>query len=157
MKKILSLALIVAALIGCKPDGYKDIGPSYDLTTGIDGSWQISEVEITDLTLPVPEGRDISEFYTKTNPLKINFDAVAGTYMVVNPEVKGNNFGTQGTFRFNDPEFPSAVMLITAENDTLNMDLTNMVRSIDPKMGLKLTRSRCGEDYVSYSYTFNRK
>ncbi len=157
MKKILAFVLIMGAVFGCKPDGYKDIGPVYDLTTGIDGSWQIAEVEITDLTLPVPEGRDISEFYTKNNPLKIDFDAEAGTYNVVNPEVKGNNFGTQGTFEFNDPEFPSAVMLITAENDTLNMTLTNMVRSIDPKMGLKLTRARCGEDYVSYGYTFNRK
>jgi len=64
MKRI---ALIIAAAVltlgACKPE-IKPIGPAYEAGAGIIGTWELTGADQTDLTLPVPETRDISSFYT---------------------------------------------------------------------------------------------
>lgn len=140
----------------CKPKDEAEIGPKYSLTTGVNGAWEISKVEISDLTLPVPESRDISDFF-KTSGLELEFDTDAGTYTVPNPDVLGNPFGASGTYSYDVADYPTAMQMITSDSDTLNLKLANMVREIDLDMGFTLTKSACGSDYVSYTYTFKRK
>ncbi len=156
MKNSLVIPLIILGAMACRSDAYKEIGPQYDLTTGVDGDWKISKVMIEDLTLPVPEGRDISDFFLN-DPIRLQFDAGAGTYQVANPESLGNPFGKGGTFAFDDPEFPTAMTLYTIDQDTVNLILENMVREIDSRMGVKLVKNACDADYASYTYTFNRQ
>lgn len=156
MKKIIGVLLLASIFGACKPEEKAKIGPRYSLTSGVKGSWEISKVEIADLTLPVPESRDITDFYL-SNLLELEFDTDAGTYTVPSPDVLGNPFGTSGTFLFDADDYPSAMMMITDESDTLNLQLENMVREIDPYMGFTYTKSACGVDYASYTYTFKRK
>lgn len=156
MKKIIGVLLLASIFGACKPEEKAKIGPRYSLTSGVKGSWEISKVEIADLTLPVPESRDITDFYL-SNLLELEFDTDAGTYTVPNPDVLGNPFGTSGTFLFDANDYPTAMMMITDDSDTLNLQLENMVREIDPYMGFTYTKSACGVDYASYTYTFKRK
>lgn len=157
MKNIFLISIVMLGLAACQPEPYKEIGPAYDLTTGVNGQWHVSKVEVTDLTLPVPESRDISDFYANGSPLEIDFDAEGGTYTVVDPQVSGNVFGAGGTFAYNDPEFPTKLTLRTTNQDTIVLSLGNMVRKVDPTMALKLVKSACGQDYISYNFTFNRR
>lgn len=157
MKKLSLFILLAVAVWACKPEPYDEIGPRYDLATGITGEWEITRVEGVDLTLPVPETRDISDFFTAaTNPLGLSFDAGSDMYTVINPQTPGNIFGQGGTFAFDDEEFPTRLSLYSS-NDTIQVDLLNMVREIDPEMGLSYTRSACGTEYFRYQYTFKRK
>lgn len=156
MKKIIGVLLLASIFGACKPEEKAKIGPRYSLTSGVKGAWEISKVEIADLTLPVPENRDITDFYL-SNLLELEFDTDAGTYTVPNPDVLGNPFGASGTFLFDANDYPTAMMMITDESDTLNLQLENMVREIDPYMGFTYTKSACGVDYASYTYTFKRK
>lgn len=157
MKRISVFILALAFMAACKPEAYKEIGPKYDLATGITGSWEVQMVEGVDLTLPVPEARDLSDFYTSApEPIGLTFDAASGMYTVVNPGTAGNIFGQGGTFAFDDPEFPTLLSLYDSSNDTIVVNLLNMVREIDPNMGLSYTRSACGTNYFRYNYTFKR-
>lgn len=156
MKKIIGVLLLASIFGACKPEEKAKIGPRYSLTSGVKGAWEISKVEIADLTLPVPESRDITDFYI-SNLLELEFDTDAGTYTVPNPDVLGNPFGASGTFLFDANDYPTAMMMITDDSDTLNLQLENMVREIDPYMGFTYTKSACGVDYASYTYTFKRK
>lgn len=155
MKNILGFLLLISLVGACKPDE-AEIGTRYDLTTGIQGSWEVSKVEIYDLTLPVPESRDISDFY-KTSSLELEFDTEAETYNVPTSDALGNPFGSGGTYTFDADEHPTAMMLISSDMDTINLVLENMVREIDPFMGFSITKSACGTNYASYTYTFKRK
>ncbi len=158
MKRISIFILVIAAFWACKPEPYKEIGPQYDLATGISGSWTVDMVEGVDLTLPVPEARDISDFYlAAANPLGLTFDANSAMYTVVNPETPGNIFGQGGTFAFDNNEFPTLLSLYESSNDTIVVNLLNMVREIDLSMGLSYTRNNCGTDYFRYNYTFKRQ
>lgn len=157
MKNLVILVLFVTLIAACRPEPYKEIGPSYDLATGISGSWQIEMVEGVDLTLPVPESREIGDFYTSAeNPIGLTFDASSEMYTVVNPQTPGNIFGQGGTYAFDNPDFPTQLSLYDNNNDTIVVDLLNMVREIDPNMGLSYTRSTCGTEYFRYNYTFKR-
>lgn len=157
MKKLAILSLLLTGMLACRPEPYEDIGQNYSLTEGIDGSWSLQKVEIEDLTLPVPEGRDITDYYLSDGSLDIQFDAETRTYTVSNPESPGNIFGSSGTFTFDDPEFPED-MSLTHSGGTITLSLTNMVRSIDNDMGLIRQRYKCGDErpYVNYRFTFNR-
>lgn len=156
MNKIILMACL-GIIMSCKPEQTKKIGDRYNLLTGVDGSWKISKVMITDLTLPVPENRDISDFFLSANPLQIEFDAAANTYVVSDPDVLGNPFGAQGTFAFDAEDYPTAMFLYSSNQDTVNLKLENMVREIDHQMGFTLEKNDCASKYISYTYTFNRQ
>jgi hypothetical protein len=157
MRKLSLFILLAVAAWACRPEPYDEIGPRYDLATGITGDWEIQRVDGVDLTLPVPETRNISDFYTRADePLGLSFDAASDMYSVINPQTPGNIFGQGGTFAFDDKEFPTRLSLYSG-NDTIQVDLMNMVREIDPEMGLSYTRSACGTIYFRYEYTFKRK
>lgn len=157
MKKVLLSALAIALVaIGCQPEGYKDIGPDYSLTEGITGTWSLSTVSQTDETQPVPETVDISDFFV-SDPLVMSFDYGTLSYTVDNAGAGGSIFGNSGTFGYNDSEFPSAISMYTDAGDTLMMDLTQMVRTIDTRMGFSVSRYRCGEINITYDYDFNRQ
>lgn len=149
---------MLVAIWACRPEPFEEIGPRYDLATGITGSWQIEMVEGVDLTLPVPEARDLSDFYTSAvDPLGLSFDANSEMYTVMNSTTPGNIFGQGGTFAFDDPEYPTRLTLYNSGADTIEVNLLNMVREIDPNMGISYTRDLCGTDYFRYNYTFKRQ
>ncbi len=162
MKKINFLNLIILwALVACKPDiTERGAGEYYSLTEGISGSWEIMKVEVNDLSLPVPEKTEISDYYLNQSArLALNFDVTDNTYSVENGTLAGSPFGTSGTFSYqvNDQGFPTGLRMITNGQDTVNFDLLNMVRAIDPVMGISNVLTACDKQYAAYQYTFKRK
>ena len=63
MKRVTLLIASALLIMGaCKPE-VGPIGPAYEAGAGIVGTWELTNADQTDLTLPVPETRDISSFY----------------------------------------------------------------------------------------------
>lgn len=156
MKKIATIAVLAIMVIACKPE-IKPIGASYKAGEGIPGTWEISSVEVVDITLPIPETKNISAFFSDPNKkliITINADS---TYVV---DQKGSGpkvLGESGTWFYNTPEFPSMVNFVPNGGDTLKADLLNMPRTTDNTLGFTFTRTRCDKAYVAYNYEFIRK
>lgn len=156
MKKILVIATAALLAMGaCKPE-VGPIGPAYEAGAGIVGTWELTAVEQTDLTLPVPETRDISDFYeASASKWVVQFNADS-TY-VVNQQGPGFNlFGNGGTWSYDSPSYPTAIEL-TQDSVTTVLPLGNMPRSIDVNLGFVYSRERCEKPSVQYDLTFTRK
>ena len=152
------LTLLTASLLAfmaCKPE-VGPIGPAYEAGAGIIGTWELSGADQTDLSLPVPETRDISDFYTNSSDkwvVQFNEDS---TYSVNSAGPGFNVFGTSGTWRYNSPQYPSELHL-TMDTVTTVLPLGNMPRTIDPNVVFVYDRVRCDRPSVSYKLTFTRK
>ncbi|MBI1316465.1 hypothetical protein GC167_06350 [bacterium] len=143
-------------LAACQPDPFKEIGPDYSLVEGITGTWMLSGMDLTDETQPVPETQDVGNPFL-SDPMTVQFDYNAGTYQVTDPGYGSDWIGNVGSFAFNNAEFPSAMSLYPTGGDTILVELTQMVRSIDVEMGFKLRSDLCGDANLTYTYSFSRQ
>ena len=152
------LTLLTASLLAfmaCKPE-VGPIGPAYEAGTGIIGTWELSGADQTDLSLPVPETRDISDFYTNSSDkwvVQFNDDS---TYSVNSSGPGFNVFGTSGTWRYNSLQYPLELHL-TEDTVTTVLPLGNMPRTIDQNVLFVYDRVRCDKPSVSYKLIFTRK
>ena len=152
------LTLLIASLLAfmaCKPE-VGPIGPAYEAGTGIIGTWELSGADQTDLSLPVPETRDISDFYTNSSDkwvVQFNDDS---TYSVNSSGPGFNVFGTSGTWRYNSLQYPLELHL-TEDTVTTVLPLGNMPRTIDQNVLFVYDRVRCDKPSVSYKLIFTRK
>lgn len=156
MKRIATIFTAALLILGaCKPE-IKPIGPAYEAGAGIVGTWELTGADQTDLTLPVPETRDISSFYTSASSkwtVAFNEDS---TYSVVSAGPGFNLFGTAGTWSYDSPEYPTELHLLQDTVVTV-LPLGNMPRSIDQNVSFVYDRVRCDKPSVSYKLTFTRK
>ena len=152
------ITLVAAALLAlgaCKPE-VGPIGPSYEAGAGILGTWELTMVEQTDVTLPVPETRDVSDLYVDAqNKWVVAFNSDS-TYSVNQQGPGFDVFGSGGTWRYNTPEYPSELQLVQ-DSTIVILPLGNMPRSIDQNVSFIYGRERCDKPSVSYQLTFTRK
>jgi hypothetical protein len=152
------ITLVAAALLAlgaCKPE-VGPIGPSYEAGAGILGTWELTMVEQTDVTLPVPETRDVSDLYVDAqNKWVVAFNSDS-TYSVNQQGPGFDVFGDGGTWRYNTPEYPSELHLVQ-DSTIVILPLGNMPRSIDQNVSFIYGRERCDKPSVSYQLTFTRK
>ena len=152
------LTLLIASLLAfmaCKPE-VGPIGPAFEAGAGIIGTWELSGADQTDLSLPVPETRDISDFYTNSSDkwvVQFNDDS---TYSVNSSGPGFNVFGTSGTWRYNSLQYPLELHL-TEDTVTTVLPLGNMPRTIDQNVLFVYDRVRCDKPSVSYKLIFTRK
>ena len=152
------LTLLTASLLAftaCKPE-VGPIGPAYEAGAGIIGTWELSGADQTDLSLPVPETRDISDFYTNSSDkwvVQFNDDS---TYSVNSSGPGFNVFGTSGTWRYNSLQYPLELHL-TEDTVTTVLPLGNMPRTIDQNVLFVYDSVRCDKPSVSYKLIFTRK
>ena len=91
------VAAAFLALGACKPE-VGPIGPSYEAGAGILGTWELTMVEQTDVTLPVPETRDVSDLYLDAqNKWVVAFNSDS-TYSVNQQGPGFDVFGNGGTW-----------------------------------------------------------
>ena len=113
-------------------------------------------VEQTDVTLPVPETRDVSDLYVDAqNKWVVAFNSDS-TYSVNQQGPGFDVFGNGGTWRYNTPEYPSELQLVQ-DSTIVILPLGNMPRSIDQNVSFIYGRERCDKPSVSYQLTFTRK
>ena len=152
---ITMVAAAFLALGACKPE-VGSIGPSYEAGAGILGTWELTMVEQTDVTLPVPETRDVSDLYLDAqNKWVVAFNSDS-TYSVNQQGPGFDVFGNGGTWRYNTPGYPSELHL-TQDSSVVILPLGNMPRSIDQNVSFIFARERCDKPSVSYQLTFTRK
>ncbi len=160
--KSLMLLLLSASIIGgCREKIEGDLGSPYDNVKGMEGTWELTRFSQIDLNNPVLEERDLSEFFLVegVTPLRLTFNGSDNSYSVQITEGK-NYFGDGGTWSFDDPQYPSYLLL----NDGLKeieFELGRVVREFDTSLELDLRRG-CGSDgtlteTVIYHFEFLRK
>ena len=147
---IAGLLLVAAA---CRPEIKGELGPQYDLSKGLQGTWSLNAVEVEDRSFPTFTTQSFTDYFQQ-NAVSISFQTESQTYTVTGPE-KGHPFGKGGDFAFDDPQYPSQIILYQ-DKDTATLQLGNMVREIDPAMTLRDMKSACGETYARYTYQFER-
>lgn len=156
MKKGLSIVVLLALFAACKPE-IKPIGTLNRAGAGIIGTWELNTVEVVDITLPIPEVKDISAYFAPQNRkliITVNSDS---TYTVDQAGAGPAIFGSEGTWKYDSPEFPTELQLLTSTGDTVSTALLNMPRVTDNAFGFSFTRNRCDKNYVTYNYNFNRQ
>ena len=156
MKKAIFLAATFLALWSCKPE-VGEIGPKYPAGEGIVGTWQLTGAAQTDLTLPVPETRDISDYYQNAaTHWEVAFTE-DGSYTTQSQGPGFDLFGANGTWAFDTAFFPKEVYLTQFDSVTVVLPLGNMPRSIDNEMSFLFSREKCEKPSVSYELIFTRK
>jgi len=153
---LVCLLVFTAILAGCKPE-IKDIGPSYVAGDGIYGTWSLSRVTQTDLSIPLPETRDLSALIADPAAKTIIRFNTEKTYEITQQGSFPRLFGVNGTWSYDVTPYPTKLILISSSGDTLSTNLSNMPREIDQNFGFNFDRiNPCGKAYVNYAYTFSR-
>lgn len=156
MKKFLSLAILALAIVACRPEPFQEIGNPYSVITGINGTWTLGTVEVEDRSFPQWETREFTDFFQE-NPVELVFDASDNSYNITANSLDGLPFtSTNGTYSFDDPEYPKNLILVSSTGDTSSVELGNMVRDVDPLLLFQAMRTKCDAVYARYVYTFNR-
>mgnify|MGYP001025390643 FL=1 len=156
MKRTALLITAAALTLGACKSEIQPIGPAYEAGAGIIGTWELTGADLTDLTLPVPETRDVSSFYTNANSAWVISFNEDSTYAVTSQGPGFNVFGAAGTWSYDAPEFPTALHLMQDTVLTV-LPLGNMPRSIDQNVSFVYDRERCDKPSVSYKLTLTRK
>lgn len=151
--------VLLAGLAGCKPEIEGELGEPVDKRAGFLGTWELASFTQQDLNNPVKETRDLSSLYIQEGitPMRMTFNE-DDSYSI-QQEIGREYFGAGGTWSFDDPAFPTFLMLM-GTSDTLQYNLGTTVRPYDDQMAIEYRRS-CGEggaliETVIYAFTFNR-
>lgn len=158
MKKLLYASVAVTlVLVACKPEIEGELGDPFDKRAGLHGTWVLNQFLQKDLNNPVKEERDLSSFYVQdgVDPLEISFDKDNESYSI-EQTVGRNYFGDGGDWFFDNPDYPSFLLLDTG-TDTLEFEMGTMVREYDNMLSLQLPRGCGGTETVIYKFEFQRK
>ena len=164
MKKtfyITTLVLLALALGGCKPELKGELGEPFDKIQGMSGTWELSSFIQKDLNNPIKEERDLSPFYINgiDAPMTLQMSASDRAFSV--EIVNGKNFfGQEGTWMFDDDEFPTLIFFDNGV-ELLEFKLGRVVRPFDHTLSIELDRQCINSegdelDTVVYIFNFNR-
>ena len=157
MKKIsLALVLLLAVLVGltgCQPEEYV-LQPAPSKIEGIEDTFVLSRVvQVDQRTLNIDNTLDISAVFVGESGGELTFDPEAGTFAFV-PNTSIDFLGTSGTWGFDDPDYPSMIVM----NNSTETYTLNLLRTIRPQdqLQVQLNRECSGEVSVSYQMYFER-
>lgn len=139
-RTFLAIAIVGIAFSSCKEKIEGELGEPFDKVAGLAGTWELTSFIQKDLNNPVKEERDLSSFYIQDGitPLQLTFGETDRSYSAA-IEVGRNYFGTEGTWGYDDDQYPSSIYLFS-ETDTLTFDLGRMVREFDNTLLIELPR-----------------
>lgn len=158
---ITSIALLVLAFVGCKPELKGELGEPFDKVQGMSGTWELSSFIQKDLNNPIKEERDLSQFYINgiDAPMSLEMSASDRAFSV--DIINGKNFfGQEGTWMFDDDEFPTVIFFDNGDA-ILEFKLGRVVRPFDNTLSIELDRQCINAegdelDTVVYIFNFNR-
>lgn len=163
MKKLESIFLIILFLLcfTCKKEEAPPIGDSYSQVKGIQDDWLLTKVEIVDEVADPETAIDVSDLMVGATPSEIHF--TADTY-TINPGTSRHFIPFTGSWRFNDNQYPTELILI---DNTIEITLNHLkpVREIVDhilqykflRLGDVCAREYQGKAVASYIYTYYRK
>lgn len=156
-KKILAIVLPLLALASCRPDQPMDPGAAYGAGAGVPGTWVQTGALIYDISLPVPESRDVSTFYAKPGNNWIATFNPDGSYIIDQTGKGPNPFGTTGTWSFDTISYPTHLRLIPTGDTVTTLTMLNAPRENDINFGLSFEVEKCGTAVARYELIFTRQ
>lgn len=171
MNKIYAIAFSICLLFlaGCIED-YGGPGEPFDRQAQLTGEWVLEEVVQTDLLTLNPQFStvNITEDFPAFRTVEMQL-AESGTYTLNNPDNAPSLFPKNGSWQFDDPEFPSQI-IIEQETGTailtlrsLNSLTENNKLEVSMVRSLLLPEEKDGAityketEAISYDLTFARK
>lgn len=153
----MAVALPLLVMASCRPEQPTDPGTAYGAGDGVVGTWTQSGATIYDLTLPVPEGTDVSSYYAKAdNAWKLTFSD-DGSYIVDQIGKGPNPFGTAGTWTFDTAYYPTAMTIVPSGETGSKFKMLNAPRETDVHFGLSFEVEKCGTPVSRYELIFTRE
>jgi len=160
MKNILALLFISLLFFSCQPDEIPAIGEKTDYKPMLSGTWNLVKFEQIDAEA---ESKNFPDFATSKDltavfpghpytDFSITFNA-DGTFSTN----KGNSYVqmmASGNWTFDDPDFPSAILL-TNSGKTQTIALGNLVDVIIGKVQFKEERKQAGTGKVKIKYVYS--
>ena len=155
MKKLFMIIALGLVIQGCReiPD---KLDPPGSKLEGINANWSLVEVEQVDIVSIQQATLDVSKAFLKNGTLQMDFNSSDFTYSV-NASTP-NYFGDQGSWFFDDNEFPTLIKLIPDGGDTITLNLLSTIRPIDAYLNFTMNRT-CGPQnmpYIGYNFKFIR-
>ncbi len=157
--KSVFLALIVTLLFaGCQEDEY-EIGEPFSKLEGINGSWEISQVNQVDFTnRPVFDiSIDVSELIIGSDPMSINFNSETTKY-TIEAGTTSNLLGDGGNWYFDDDQFPTAITFVRNDGTQTTVQMIGTVRIVDNELRFEISKdcSSVESPEFGYEYVFQR-
>lgn len=166
MKKAVFFLATVFLMAGCQEPEEEEIGRPFDKVKGLSGTWQITNAKLIDEQSILKEETDLNAFYTN-NPsslMTITFTEADSAFSVTPGEGK-NFFGTEGTWKYDDPKFPQFIYLYSQATDTsgqtitdtITLEMGSTVNEFSSMVNLRYPRYCDGENVTSYEFQFMRQ
>jgi len=159
---LLILILTSVVVSNCKKTYTLD--PPGSKVEGINGTWVLYNVVQVDQTDLAKAERDISKFYLgdgTTSVMEIIFNSSDFTFEVKLGEIGRNYLPSNGTWKFDDDNFPKFIFLTDDEGNVTELEMQGPTRPQDQQLKYSFNRNCTigGEliQYVGYRYEFNRK
>ncbi|MEL6674431.1 MAG: DUF5004 domain-containing protein [Bacteroidota bacterium] len=160
MKKInqniflLPLACLFA-LLACEQTT-PEFGDTYSKVEGINGAFKLTQVIQTDeRTASFDNTLDISGFFLRSTPPELNFSSADRSFTLA-PGDSPNFLGESGSWKFDDEEFPTQLIL-TSNGQDLTLELNRTIREIDNTLEFNFRRACFGKAALTYTYIFTRQ
>lgn len=157
MKNILTIfiAAVILAIPACKKD--KTLEPAPSKVDGLTAAWVLVKATQVDELSLIKESADITEFYASgTTQPNITFKPDF-TFTSNNVGVAKVHFGNSGTWKFDNANFPTKIILTYTGGGTDDLPLGATIRTTDTRLKIKQTIN-CGTQAVfSYLLEFERK
>ena len=141
-KLVFSLLFFSVLFSGCEPEELEgELGTPFNKTEGIAGTWSVENVIQHDLKAPATSANrqlrltDRFDFSTT----RITFKTTPATFTIEAPEGPVI-FPASGTWSFDDPEFPTEVRLVGADQKNVTLKLGSAPRAPFPGLTLSFER-----------------
>ena len=129
-----------------------------DPAIALNGTWKLQKITQTDQVLKAKDKPvlDLTEFVLNGGTQTITFDKTNKSY-TVSSTARVNYLGSNGTYAFDDPQYPTSLTLTPAAGASLKLTLGAPLRPerVGPLL-LKYDRTKRNKQSVSYNYTFTK-
>lgn len=153
--QIILLLLIIAAVSdGCRPKKFKDIGDASSKMEGIKANWIMAHAYVIDEAYVTPDKFEITDFY-RTGTTLPNLNISDNSFSSTVTGVVKNYFGTgNGTWKFDDNNFPTSVIFSYSNATKDTFLLASSIRATDNALKLKKQYyyMKAGKKTLGFSY-----
>ena len=155
--KIATITLVFSVLFSaCNKDFDPNLPPLGDPAVALNGTWKLQTITQTDQVIKAKEkpSLDITEFVLNGGAVTASFNNTTKAYTLTST-ARVNYLGTSGTFAFDDPNYPTKIVLTDAAGKKSNLTLGAALRpERASNLLLRYDRMKNGKPSVSYNYTF---
>lgn len=150
------IATFMILITGCRPEIPTELAPPGSKLDGINAEWVMVAAQVVDENTLNGDSISITPYYTDAAAPEIEFNSSTFEYTVT-PNGKRNFLGSNGTWAFDDSDFPTMIMLTTNEGEPIELMLTSTIRPQDQRLRFNYARECGATAYATYYFEYERK